>query len=246
MSQEKEKKEKLTPSLTILENSIKDWWKNLSKFIMVYLQGVIYALIPLAIILIFGLIDKFGAYDVAAFRAAAIIIAGLSVIAIFYFMIRAYMGIFLLVKKDYAGEPKTIFKETKEMFWPYFWISVLTTVFILLWTLLLIIPGIIFSVFYSFAAYAFFFEGKKGREAIRRSTQLVKGYWWPVFGRFCVVGLAAWLVTVVVSIPMYFVPENSSSYYAWNGLLQVVSFLIGPAVLLFTYTIYKDLVKIKK
>ena len=246
MDKEKNKKQKLTPSLIILEGAIKEWWKNLAKFVMVYLQGVLYALIPMAIILVFAILNaKFGDGVSVIFSAASAIVVVISILAIIYFLIRAYMGIFLLVKKNYAGEPKAIFKETERLFWPYFGLSVLTMIFVLLWTLLLIIPGIIFSIFYGFAAYVFFFEGQKGMAAIRRSVQLVKGYWWPVFGRFLVIGLATWAVTMVFSCPMYFVSEDSAFFAVWNGLMQVVSFLIGPAVLLFTYTIYKDLVKIK-
>ncbi|MCX6795049.1 MAG: hypothetical protein NTY31_03660 [Candidatus Falkowbacteria bacterium] len=117
----------------------------------------------------------------------------------------------------------------------------------LLWTLLLIVPGIIYSVLYSFACYALFFEDKRGLAAIRRSVQLVTGYFWPVFGRFLFIGVIVWFFSIIISIPsMSLVNANSLFVSLWTGIVQVISFLIGPIVLIYTYNVYTELVKIKK
>jgi hypothetical protein len=241
----KKDKPKLTPVLTILEEAIKIWWKNLKKIIMVYLWGALFALIPVAIVLAVISLNIWVKGNLGLIIASSvIIIAGILMAA--YFLIRGYMGIFILVKDNYIGKELDIFKATRKLFWPYLGLTVLTSIFILLWTLLLIIPGIIFSVFYSLACYVFFFEGKKGMAAIRRSTELVKNYWWPVFGRFIVVTIAIWLLMMVVSLPLAGVSEDSLFFHFWNILIQTVNFLVGPIVLLFSYRIYQDLVKIKK
>lgn len=163
-----------------------------------------------------------------------------------YFYIRTYMALFLLVKEGYRGKELDIFRSTYRQFWPYLGLVLLTTVFVLLWSLLLIIPGIIFSILYSLVVYVYFFEGKRGMKAIKRSVRLVKGYWWPVFGRFLFLGIILWLFTVIISTPMYVAAKDSVFYVLWNAIVQIISFLIGPISLLFTYYIYKDLVKIKK
>lgn len=241
------KKQKLTPVLTNLESAIKIWWKNLAKFIGVYLWGLLYALIPLAIAaLLFGLELWQGDKLNLASRIAINVLIVLGALAALYFSIRAYAGIFLLVKKNYEGKEKDIFKETKNYFWPYLGLSLLTAVFVLLWTLLLIIPGIIYSILYSFAVYAFFFEDKKGLAAIKRSVQLAKGYWWAIFGRFLVLGVLLWLFMVIISLPLSASSEGNAFYIIWNAFIQVISFIIGPISLLFSYHIYQDLVKIKK
>ena len=82
-------------------------------------------------------------------------------------------------------------------------------------------------------------------EAIRRSVQLVKNYWWPVFGRFIIIMLIIWLLMMVISLPLAGVSEDSLFFHLWNTVIQIVNFLIGPIVLLFSYRIYQDLVKIK-
>jgi hypothetical protein len=244
---EQEKKPKLTPVFTLFETALKIWWKSLKKIIGIYFWGILFALIPLVIVFVFyGLTTWLGTNVTLGFKISAAVISAVGVLLALYFSIRAYLGVFLLVKKNYQGNELEIFKETKKIFWPYLGLTILTTIFVLLWTLLLIIPGIIYSIFYSFAVYAFFFEDKRGMAAIRRSISLVNNYWWPVFGRFIVASLIVWIFTVLISIPLSFAPEHSIFVGIWSAVIQVISFLIGPIILIFSYQIYQDLVKIKK
>jgi len=244
---EKIEKPKLMPVLDNLESAVKIWFKNLKKIVLIYLWGLLFAAIPVAIILFLGLVlNLLGNRASLGLGIAFIIISLAGFLVAIYFSIRAYMSIFLLVKKNYEGKELEIYKETKNLFWPYFSLTVLTTIFIILWTFLLIIPGIIYSVFYSFAVYAFFFEGEKGMAAIRRSIGLVKNYWWEIFGRYFFIGLVFWLFGVVIAAPLSFVAENSFFFSFWGGVVQAINFLVGPIVLLFSYQIYQDLVKIKK
>jgi len=240
-----DKKPKLTPIFENLEMAIKVWWKNLKKFVFVYLWGLLFALIALVVGAIFlGL--SYWQMNNSILAGLSLVIAILSFLVAFYFSVCAYLGAFLLVKKNYVGKELDIFKETPKYFWPYLGLTILTMIFVLLWTCLLIIPGIIYSVFYSLACFAFFFEDKRGLAAIRRSTDLITGYWWPVFGRFIVIGLIGWVVMGVVSAPLSGTNANSAFFHIWNLVIQVVSFLIGPIFLLYIYSIYQDLVKIKK
>lgn len=244
---DKEKKIKLAPVFDTFEVALKIWWKNLKKIVLVYLWGLLYALIPMVVIAILLSVNYWLGDSVGlGFRVATVIISVLGFFAALYFCIRAYIGIFLLVKNDYAGNEKKLFEETRQYFWPYVGLVVLTSIFVLLWALLLIIPGIIYSVLYSFACYALFFENKRGMAAIRRSIQLVSGYFWPVFGRFIFVGVIVWVFSLLISIPISVAGENSLFSSVWGAIVQVVSFLVGPVVLIYTYSIYKELVKIKK
>ena len=239
-------KPKLTPVLANFEASIKLWWKNLLKFIKVYLWGLLYSLIPLAVLAVFLFLASLPALSGnTSFRIVAVIISVASILAAIYFAIRAYLGVFLVMKNGYQGDEKKIFTDTAKYFWPYLGLVVMTAIFVILWSLLLIIPGIIYSVLYSMAVYAFFFEEKRGMEAIRRSVRLVKGYFWPVFGRILFIGLVFWIVSVVISAPLGVMPESSLGYSLWNGLVQVVSFLLGPLSAIYSYSIFQDLAKAK-
>lgn len=241
------KKEKLTPVFDLFESAVSVWWKNLIKFIFVGAWGFIYALIPLAIMVFFGfIILKQGNGAPLALEVSSIVIFTVCFAAIIYFLLQGYVGVFLLVKKNYEGGSLETFKEARKYVLSYIGLALMVSVFVLLWSLLLIIPGIIYSILYSLAIYVFFFEGKKGMAAIKRSKELVKGYWWAVFGRVCFLAFVMWIFGVVITVPLSFMPEKSILWYMYYGLVQLANFLIGPISLLFSYQIYKDLVRIKK
>lgn len=241
-------KPKLTPALKIFKVAVSLWWKNFEKILRLYWEGIKITLLPLAITAVFSALGFF--IITPGFIANILkVIAGISgfvtFILMIYYWTRAYIAIFLLIKNDYRNEPKETYQNTKDLFWPYIGLSLLTALLVLCWSLLLIIPGIIFSVFYSLAIYVLFFEGKQGMAALRRSRALVKGYFWPVLGRFCVLMVIVWLFMILLIAPIANAPETSAWVQIWNGVVQIISWLLGPIVMLFSYNIYTDLVKIK-
>lgn len=72
---------------------------------------------------------------------------------------------------------KEAFSAVLESFFSYIWLQILTAVKILLWSLLLIVPGIIMSFRYSLANVAFFDKGLRGNAAIKESIRLTNGAW---------------------------------------------------------------------
>lgn len=56
-------------------------------------------------------------------------------------------------------------------------------------TLLLVIPGVIYFVYWSFVSYAVALRQKAGGEALKYSKEIVTGRWWRVFGFGVALGL---------------------------------------------------------
>lgn len=62
-------------------------------------------------------------------------------------------------------------------FFRFLWLNILMGIFIFLWSLLLIIPGIIAAYRYSMAAFIFFDDPEKGAlQCIRESKEMTRGY----------------------------------------------------------------------
>lgn len=80
-------------------------------------------------------------------------------------------------------------------------------VIILGMTLLLIVPGIIWSLYYYFFVFVVALRGLSGKEALDYSKGVVKGQWWRVCGYMFVIGLLGALASVVVVGPLFFTPE---------------------------------------
>jgi hypothetical protein len=73
------------------------------------------------------------------------------------------------------------FHAVLDRFFSYIWLQIIIVVKTLLWSLLLIVPGIIMSVRYSLASVAFFDKELHGDAAVKESLQLTKGAWLTTF-----------------------------------------------------------------
>lgn len=85
-----------------------------------------------------------------------------------------------------GGKTKTV-KETFlfswKILWPFSLVSILVGIIQVGGLLLLIIPGIIFSVWYGFSKFVFLNQNVGIVESLKESKKLVVGRFWNVFGR---------------------------------------------------------------
>jgi len=86
-------------------------------------------------------------------------------------------------------------------FWSIVLIGVLSALAIAAGFILLVVPGFIVLTFLSCAIPALVIEGRRGREALRRSWNLVRGFGWPVFGTIIVAGLLTGIVNSLLTAP---------------------------------------------
>lgn len=231
-------KQKMIGIDDLVAGSIKIYKQYFKKFMFLMLVGLV-AYLPV------NLITSWLAVNTSMVVGIILVILFVAaVLFLIYFAIRSQIGMYLVLKNP-TMEFKELFKSTKSLFWKFFGLSLLSGVLIFLWTLLLIIPGIIFGIFYSFVLYLFIFEDVRGMNAIKRSKALVTGYWWAVFGRTCFMILVAILASLVLSVPFAFLSEGTSIYSIYNLLQNLVWAVVTPIFLVFSYLMYKDLRRIK-
>lgn len=126
------------------------------------------------------------------------------------------------------GDPeKEIFKIGYQKIGRFLLISLVIGLIILGGTILLIIPAIIFGVWYSFSTWLVLDKNMGIKESLKVSKQMVSGKFWKILGRSLVFGLFAFLVSIVLSI----IP------YAGEIMLS----FIAPLLLLPFYLLYRDL-----
>lgn len=122
---------------------------------------------------------------------------------------------------------KEVFKLGFRNIVKFFMVSLVVGLIVVLGLVLLIIPAVIFGVWYSFSVWLVLDKGMKIGEALKQSKAMVKGRFWKVLGRTVTFGLFAFFVSiVVVAIP-----------YAGN---LIISF-VAPLFMLPFYLLYKDL-----
>jgi hypothetical protein len=151
------------------------------------------------------------------------------------YLIANLFGIFVIaglpyfVERTLQGSPPTWSKVLRfgATHWlSYFGTGIVAGIVIGLWSLLLIIPGIIFYVFYSFWGIALVLRDNSGYDALKYSKSLVEGHWWKTFG----ISLAASLVCFGIVFLIAFILEIISDNFVTTMLINLMTYLAGAVV----------------
>jgi hypothetical protein len=82
------------------------------------------------------------------------------------------------------------------------WVGVLTGLAIVGGFILLIVPGILFLVRFSFGSVVVVVENERGTRAMRRSWRLATGRFWKIFGTILLAGFLGSLVGGLLALPL--------------------------------------------
>lgn len=100
-------------------------------------------------------------------------------------------------------------------FWSFLWVSILSSSVIITGYIFLLIPGLIVLIYLFFTQIVLARENVRGINALLRSTQLVRGNWWGVFGRvvlmFIFVTIFGFIINLFIALLMS----------AWAGMTKV-------------------------
>jgi len=215
--------------------------KKFSDFVEMYLWGML-GLLPLVGVGFLGAILFLGLHLNQWPIYIFIAILGIAALAwSIYYGTRAKIGLLLVIQNETVSV-KENFKQSREYFWPYLIISVVTTILIILALLLLIVPGLILAIYWSFVLLVTVIEKKKTvSESTKRSYALVKGYWWPVCGRILFMVILALIVSLILNIPLSSLDGNAEKAYTF--VINIFWALLSPLFLVYSYLLYQDLVK---
>ena len=119
----------------------------------------------------------------AAISLASSVTFGLAVFVIAGPIGYGLISVFLRVarKQDEHAEIRNLWDGFKGKFGQSLVIELLNVIYVFLWSLLLIVPGIIKSYAYSASMYLLHEQGLEGNEAITASRKLMKGRKWKLF-----------------------------------------------------------------
>ena len=146
------------------------------------------------------------------------------VILVFTILMSVAVSTFVVAGLAYASAhvylgreitPGAALQRAWQRFWTYLGSLILWSLVVggLTVTIIGIPFAIYFSVRWGLYSLPVLFEGTTARNALRRSTELVKGTWWRVFGIM--------LAISVISFMIYFILEASSSFLlSWMGLSE--------------------------
>jgi hypothetical protein len=158
--------------------------------------------------------------------ALMVIINLASIVVYFWVNASGIIGVSNII----SGGKLTV-REVLNLAWKKLWklalLGIVAGLITVLGFLLLIVPGVLFVVWFSFASYILIIEGLGVKASMQQSKELVKGRFWPVLGRLFVFGIFADLLQSFLS----FIPFVGS----------FIAALLGALYILPNYLLYKEL-----
>jgi len=162
------------------------------------------------------------------------------VFAVFAFWFK--LAFVRVIAKRYTGQmADTIGKElsqSKKVFWPAVGVSILTALAVLGGMLLLIVPGIIFMLWFAFSYLVVAIDESSVMDGMHKSKALVDGRWWAVLGRLfvpsLVFGILAMIISWIVAIPLEFIlshTDKTSGLYAVWDIIGAIIISMGTALI---------------
>ncbi|PIR74301.1 MAG: hypothetical protein COU35_03340 [Candidatus Magasanikbacteria bacterium CG10_big_fil_rev_8_21_14_0_10_47_10] len=159
-------------------------------------------------------------FAISSMNAVAIGVIVLLLVFIYWFSLWVSNSFVRTIRDIYTGKkPRAISQEMEisiHLLWPSIVILLLSSITILSGFVLLIVPGIIFSVWYAFPFYEVILDGERGWKAMRVSRELVRNHWWGSLWRIMAPG--------VVFGALFFILELIAQFA--GGLVQAQ---IAPA-----------------
>jgi hypothetical protein len=123
----------------------------------------------------------------------------------------------------------------------YLWVSLLVGFITLGGFLLLIIPGIIFAVWFSLAVFVLIAEDLKGMNALLKSKEYVKGKWGGVFWRFLFIGS----ISLIVSLAPILIFSLLKIPFGEGISRLIIGLFLTPLVMTYSFLVYSNLRALK-
>ena len=244
------RKNRLISAVDLVKNSYELYKKNAQLF-LIY---VILVFIPSAAVSLLGRVIA-SVFNLQTYSLLAILYAivffVLGIVAYFlslWFSIAFIKVIAAKYEGKAAQKTQDEIASTKQFIIPAVIASLLAGLAILGGFILLIIPGIIFSVWFAFALYAVVLDGQKDIGALRFSKKLVKGRWWGTLWRFILPALIYIVLSGILQAPFSYLANSSNSViisYIALIMVSLVSIVLTPFVASAQTILYLELKKTK-
>jgi hypothetical protein len=151
--------------------------------------------------------------------------------------------IHILRALETAGSPKAraALVAGFEAFTPLFLAILLQVAGIVVGLAALILPGVYLTIRWFFVPQAVVVDRRRGRAALSRSGELVKGFWWRAFGIVLMANLAAALPGLILTAPFAAIADAADrQVFALVGSMAAEA-VTAPIVAILSTLLYFDL-----
>lgn len=232
----------------------KNWKLFLKYTLWLYIPSLALSLVALSITMLTNLLpgDKLGGVVSAIILIITIISAGV-------FGVWVSMAYFRVIAKTYTNKKvDTLDQELKaarQLILPSILATILALLAVLAGTILFVIPGIIFSIWFTFSAHSVAIEGHGTIAAMKHSKSIVEGRWWQVIwlllaptalylliltaGEFIINAPFSLVRNVLISNPIV----TSMSAFFMRLMVMLLNFVFVPLIYSTQTILYMELRK---
>ncbi|MDX1535603.1 MAG: YciC family protein [Candidatus Spechtbacterales bacterium] len=190
--------------------------------------------------LVFG--DSFLGYENAvngvefSFRHVTFFVITFSLVMVLF--IFQQIAMILAVKERDERDVFKLYKMAKDYFVGYLSTGVLFGLIVVGGFLLLIIPGVIFAIFYSMAMVIVIMENLTGMDALRKSKEYVKKDMWGYIKRWGFMVLVLMGTLILISIFVAILTQDNQE--AGQNIIDLISWLLAPLSVIYFVELYKN------
>jgi hypothetical protein len=211
---------------TLFDRSWEIFKRRIGTLIVLYLLSAVFFVVPVGIFIGIGYL--FSLFFSSDKIAIALMVSG-GIVGMVAGMIAAswgYAAFIFAVADEVLGIGDSLEKGGQKI-GAFIWLLSIIGYIVMGGFLLFLIPGVMFAVWFTFAQFILAGEEEKGMNALLKSKEYVRGYFWDILLRLFII----WLVSGVIGIVPIIGP--------------ILSILFMPFMMIFIYLIYEDLRSIK-
>ena len=236
---------KLSSAVTLLKDAWKIYKQKLKTFLGIMIITSLVTILFVAILFIPFLL-KLGTIGIVI----KIILLSISIIGIVITQLWGTIAlIYTTVNHEQKIGIKEAFQKTQNKIISCLWVTFLSGFIIIGGIFLFFIPGILFSIWFSFVCYILIAENLNGMDALLKSKEYVKGKFWGVLWRLIFIGLFIGLlyffIFFLAGLLLGFLQKNDHNFI-FNIISQIISIFTTPFLIIYSFLIYKNLKELKK
>lgn len=122
-----------------------------------------------------------------------------------------------------------------------FWISFLTGIILLIGFILLIIPGIIFAVWFAFAGFILISEDIKGMDALKKSKEYVKGRFGSVLWHIFFISALFLIILIALGFTFGIIISLLKIPFGAEIIEIILGSFLGPLLATYFFVLYQNL-----
>ncbi len=158
----------------------------------------------------------------------------------FVVSIFTYIALILTIDNPSGiGTIQNAYRTSIPLFFGYFFVSIITNFIVVVGIIAFLVPGILFTIWFTSAAFVVVLEKRGIFESIQQSRKYARGKWSPIFGRLVVLGLSTFAVLAFCAI--VFAATGLQDMPISDMAINVLSWLLTPFIYTYLYLLYKEL-----